>query len=149
MSTETQTEKGKVVDQKTSSNMDIEARLLEGDFENSDPEELFVDPTLLQIREARALIRMWHDMSAQLVEIKTGYRMARKWEDEELKTRFLEAGKPLISRIDILETSLKESLTPLKGVRFLEDQELRLLPKWVHTALGQTVSKVATNSKSN
>ena len=76
-------------------------------------------------------------------------KMAKKWDDQELKDRYLEAGKPIIKKVDILENSLKDSLKPLKGVPFLEEQELRLLPKWVHTALGQTVSKVATNSNSN
>ena len=125
---------------KSQDELDFEARLMQDDFDE-DSEELFADNTLLQIREARALIRMWHDMSNQLVEVKTGFRMAKKWDDQELKDRYLEAGKPLIKKIDILENSLKEALEPLKNIPFLEEQEIRILPSWVHKILGVNLPK--------
>ena len=122
--------------------IDFEARLMDDDFDDEDSEELYVDNTLLQIREARALIRMWHDMNTQLVEIKTGFRMAKKWDDQELKDRYLDAGKPLIKKVDILENSLREALEPLKNVPFLEEQEIRILQRWVHKILGISIPKL-------
>ena len=127
---------------KSQEEIDFEARLMDDDFDDEDSEELYVDNTLLQIREARALIRMWHDMNTQLVEIKTGFRMAKKWDDQELKDRYLDAGKPLIKKVDILENSLREALEPLKNVPFLEEQEIRILPRWVHKILGISIPKL-------
>ena len=127
---------------KSQEEIDFEARLMDDDFDDEDSEELYVDNTLLQIREARALIRMWHDMNTQLVEIKTGFRMAKKWDDQELKDRYLDAGKPLIKKVDILENSLREALEPLKNVPFLEEQEIRILSRWVHKILGISIPKL-------
>ena len=127
---------------KSQEEIDFEARLMDDDFDDEDSEELYVDNTLLQIREARALIRMWNDMNTQLVEIKTGFRMAKKWDDQELKDRYLDAGKPLIKKVDILENSLREALEPLKNVPFLEEQEIRILPRWVHKILGISIPKL-------
>ena len=130
---------------KSQEEIDFEARLMDDDFDDEDSEELYVDNTLLQIREARALIRMWHDMNTQLVEIKTGFRMAKKWDDQELKDRYLDAGKPLIKKVDILENSLREALEPLKNVPFLEEQEIRILPRWVHKILGISIPNLECN----
>jgi len=141
VTSETQSTEQTTEEKKSDETLDFEARLLEEDFDSEGSEDLYVDPTLLQIREARALIRMWHDMSSQLIEVKTGYRMAKKWDDDELKTRYLDAGKPLIKKVDILEQSLKDALKPLKDTPFLEEQELRLLPKWVHKTLGIRIEK--------
>ena len=53
------------------------------------------------------------------------------WEDEDLKTQYMEQGRPLIKKEKILNEVIKEILTELKDVAFLSQQELIQLPKWM------------------
>tara|TARA_Y100000310_G_scaffold138037_2_gene136950 strand:- start:1443 stop:1901 length:459 start_codon:yes stop_codon:yes gene_type:complete len=96
-----------------------------------DLEEDYIDNTLLDIRRGRSLLMFWHQLNTELSNIREGYILAKKWDDEELKQRYIEQGKPQIKRMKILEGEVKENLEKLRDKRVFTQQELILLPKWM------------------
>lgn len=121
-----------VVDKKTAELSDQEVT----DFFGDNLEEEYIDATILKVRKARALIMYWHGLSSDVSSVKEGYHLAKKWDDEDLKKQYIEQGRPMVKKLNILEGELKEALPELKGKVFLRDDELELLPKWMLKLIG-------------
>ena len=105
--------------------------LLSASDEDDEFKTEFVDERMEVVTSARSLIMYWHQLHQQVAQIKEGYSLAKMWEDEDLKTQYMEQGRPLIKKEKILNEDIKEILTELKDVAFLSQQELIQLPKWM------------------
>ena len=93
--------------------------------------EEYDDGRVPLVKRVRALLQFWHELSTSLAKAQEGYGLAKKWDDEQLKKKFLEEGGPLVKKMKILESELKGVLPSLAKVQFLRDDEMRLLPKWM------------------
>ena len=105
--------------------------LLSASDEDDEFKTEFVDERMEVVTRARSLIMYWHQLHQQVSQIREGYNLAKLWEDEELKTQYMEQGRPLITKEKILNGVIKEILEELKDVAFLSQQELVQLPKWM------------------
>ena len=105
--------------------------LLSASDEDDEFKTEFVDERMEVVTRARSLIMYWHQLHQQVSQIREGYNLAKLWEDEELKTQYMEQGRPLITKEIILNGGIKEILEELKDVAFLSQQELVQLPKWM------------------
>ena len=128
----------------TSEKVDVEETNVNGDMSDDELDSFlsaaeeedefkteFVDDRMETTIRARSLIMYWHQLHQQVAQIKEGYSLAKMWEDEDLKTQYMEQGRPLIKKEKILNEVIKEILTELKDVAFLSQQELIQLPKWM------------------
>ena len=99
----------------------------------------FINQKIPIIREVRSLLAFWNDLATTISQVKTGYSLAKKWEDKNLENRYLEEGKPLIKKMIILEDEIRKLLPELKGISFLRNEEIATLPNWMLEILGITV----------
>ena len=109
----------------------IEQWFGENKQEDDAPEDKIAD----NVRRARALIIFWHQINTEIVNAREGFNLAKRWEEKELKQRYLEEGRKLFRKISIVEEELRNSLLPLKGISFLAKDELKILPQWVTKVL--------------
>ena len=91
----------------------------------------FIDERMQVVTRARSLIMYWQQLHQQISQIREGYSLAKLWEDEELKTQYMEQGKPLLKKEKILNEVVRDVLTELKDVPFLTQTEMVQLPKWM------------------
>lgn len=108
-------------------------------------EEDYADSKINTVRQVRAQLQFWHDLNNQLSIAREGYTLARKWDDEKLKERYIKEGGPLVKKMKILEARLKEYLPLLKNVQFLRQEELQLLPKWILKLLNVRIEENANS----
>ena len=76
--------------------------LLSASDEDDEFKTEFVDERMEVVTRARSLIMYWHQLHQQVSQIREGYNLAKLWEDEELKTQYMEQGRPLITKEKIL-----------------------------------------------
>ena len=89
---------------------------------------------------ARVLLLFWQELNFMLQKAKEGYRLAVKWNDEELKKKYIEEARPSVTKIFDIESDLKQVLAELKGVNFLTEKELDILPEWVRQILSVKIN---------
>ena len=99
----------------------------------------FIDERMQVVTRARSLIMYWQQLHQQISQVREGYKLAKMWEDEELKTQYMEQGRPLIKKEKILNNVVKDVLGELKDVPFLSQSELVQLPKWMLRTLNVNV----------
>jgi len=119
----------------TSENNSISDEELDSLLSSSDEDDEFkiefVDERMEVVTRARSLIMYWHQLHQQVSQIREGYNLAKLWDDEELKTQYMDQGRPLIKKEKVLNEVIKEILEELQDVPFLSQQELIQLPKWM------------------
>ena len=93
-----------------------------------DNKEEFVDGRVNQARTGRALVRSWSQHRDAMEDIGVGYRVASRIGDDEAMQRQLEAGKPLLERLEVLESEMSELFPQLHEVAFLAQGEALILP---------------------
>ena len=76
--------------------------LLSASDEDDEFKTEFVDERMEVVTRARSLIMYWHQLHQQVSQIKEGYSLAKMWEDEDLKSQYMEQGRPLIKKEKIL-----------------------------------------------
>ena len=91
----------------------------------------FIDDRMQVVTRARSLIIYWQQLHQQISQIREGYSLAKLWEDEELKTQYMEQGRPLLKKEKILNEVVRDVLTELKDIPFLTQSEMVQLPKWM------------------
>lgn len=97
--------------------------------------EEYIDPRLLDVKRTRSLLGFWHQIDSSLTDSREGFHLAEKWGDEGLRKQHLDNGRILIKRIKTIEGELRSLLPTIKNVRFLPDNEIGLLPKWMLSLL--------------
>ena len=91
----------------------------------------FIDERMQVVTRARSLIMYWQQLHQQISQIREGYSLAKLWEDEELKTQYMEQGRPLLKKEKILNEVVRDVLTELRDIPFLTQTEMMQLPKWM------------------
>ena len=117
---------------------DLDA-LLSSEAEEDEFKTEFVDKRLQVVTRARSLIMYWQQLHQQISQIKEGYKLAKLWEDDELKNQYMEQGRPLVEKEKILNKVIKDVLSELKDVPFLSQNELIQLPKWMLKTLNVNI----------
>ena len=128
-------------DSEEMSDEDLDSLLLSSDEEDEFKNE-FIDERLEIVTRARSLIMYWHQLRQQLSQVREGYSLSKLWEDDELKSQYLEQGRPLVKKEKILNKVVKDVLGELKDVPFLTPQELLQLPKWMLRTLNVRLEDV-------
>lgn len=123
-------EETKVVDNGEVTDDELDALLSDTDSDDEFKTE-FVDERMTTVTRARSLIMYWHQLHQEISQVREGYALAKMWDDDELKTRHMEQGRPLIKKEKILNEVVRDVLTELKNVPFLSQSELVQLPKWM------------------
>ena len=88
----------------------------------------------------------WQQLHQQISQIKEGYKLAKLWEDDELKNQYMEQGRPLVEKEKILNKVIKDVLSELKDVPFLSQNELIQLPKWMLKTLNVNINTESSES---
>ena len=101
----------------------------------------YIDERIEISNKVKALLNFWHENNFGVNKAKEGYLLAKSWKDDNLVKRYIDEGKPFLQRRLSIEEKLKEILPKVKGVRFLHDSELVLLPIWMLEAMEIKIEK--------
>jgi len=108
----------------------------------------FIDDRMQVVTRARSLIMYWQQLHQQISQIREGYSLAKLWEDEELKTQYMEQGRPLLKKEKILNEVVRDVLTELRDIPFLTQTEMMQLPKWMLKVLNVRIDTDSTPPES-
>jgi len=108
----------------------------------------FIDDRMQVVTRARSLIIYWQQLHQQISQIREGYSLAKLWEDEELKTQYMEQGRPLLKKEKILNEVVRDVLTELRDIPFLTQTEMMQLPKWMLKVLNVRIDTDSTPPES-
>ena len=61
-------------------------------LDSEDEADEFIDTKLIDVRRAWSLLQFWQEITAIVDQLKEGYRLAKLWEDDDLKNQYLEQG---------------------------------------------------------
>mgnify|MGYP001567242765 CR=1 FL=1 len=99
----------------------------------------YIDPRINMVKRARSLLSFWRVIDNSLMDAREGFHLAEKWGDEELRKQHLTNGRTMIKRIKVVEDELKIILPQVKNIRFLPDNEIASLPKWMLVLLDVSI----------
>ena len=99
----------------------------------------YIDQRINMVKRARSLLSFWRVIDNSLMDAREGFHLAEKWGDEELRKQHLTNGRTMIKRIKVVEDELKIILPQVKNIRFLPDNEIASLPKWMLVLLDVSI----------
>jgi len=94
-------------------------------------ENQYLDERIEFVNQTNALLNFWHENNNGFHKAKEGYLLAKAWKDEDLAKKYINDGKPFLQRRLTIEEKLKIILPKVKGIRFLRDADLVMLPIWM------------------